>query len=52
MILYTIVSLEDIFHDFSGKENNIKQTEEICTTDPFAYLERDEYYKCIKEMRK
>ncbi|MGN1481029.1 hypothetical protein [Porcipelethomonas sp.] len=52
MILYTIISPEDVLHDFSGEESNKKQTEEICTTDPFVFLERDEYYKIIKELRK
>lgn len=45
MVLHTIISPADIFYDFSKNMENIKKNEEICITDPFHYLEQDEYYK-------
>lgn len=52
MILYTIINPEDIFYNYSEEEVNKKQTEEICTTDPFVFLEKEEYSKFIKKLRK
>lgn len=52
MLLYTIISPADIFYDFSKETENIKKTEEICVTNPFHYLEKDEYYKQYIQMRK
>ena len=45
MVLHTIISPADIFYDFS-------KNMEICITDPFHYLEQDEYYKQNIQMRK
>ena len=47
MVLHTIISPADIFYDFSKNMENIKKNEEICITDPFHYLEQDEYYNCL-----
>ena len=52
MVLHTIISPADIFYDFSKNMENIKKNEEICFTDPFHYLELDEYYKQNIQMRK
>ncbi|MDE6102963.1 MAG: hypothetical protein K2F60_00365 [Oscillospiraceae bacterium] len=52
MLLHTIISPADIFYDFSKETGNIKKTEELCVTDPFHYLEKDEYYKQYIQMRK
>lgn len=55
MILYTVISPADIFYDFSKDTEtagNVKKTEEICITDPFEYLEKDECYKQYTQMRK
>lgn len=51
MILYTVISPTDIFYDFSKQEEKKKTTQQICTTDPFAYLD-DAYTKAVGNLRK
>ena len=41
----------DIFYDFSKQEDKKKTTQQICTTDPFAYLD-DAYTKAVSNLRK
>ena len=45
MILYTVVSAEDIFYKQENKKTDKKSFETVCITDPFEYIRNDEYSK-------
>lgn len=48
MILHTIISPEDIFYQKpSGEVKNV----ETFSTDPYYYLNKDEYYKQYVQQR-
>lgn len=47
MILYTILSSEDIFY----KNENKKTSESVCITDPFEYIRNDEYSRVCNELQ-
>lgn len=49
MILYTIISSEDIFYKQNNNKDDKNLLETVCITDPYEYIKNDEYSKaCIK----
>ncbi len=52
MILYTIISPEDIFYTPENKKNHKTLSEKACITAPYEYIKNDEYSRACMELYK
>lgn len=50
MILYTIISPEDIFYTPESKKNQTISSETACITAPYEYIKNDEYSRACMEI--
>lgn len=52
MILHTIVSLADILYSPEKINKISEKNNAVCMTDPYFFLEKDEYYRKYIQKRK
>ncbi len=50
MILYTIISPDDIFYTSQNKKNQKNLPETACITAPYEYIKNDEYSRACMEI--